>query len=705
MRTTPFALLLLLPPVGFLPPAAAQVDPGAAKPPVAKKIPKTDTLHGETRVDNYYWLRKKTDSAVLAYLEAENAYTAAVMKPTETFQETLYKEMLGRIKQTDLSVPYRLGNYWYFSRTEKGKQYPIQCRKRGSLQAGEEVTLDLNELAKGHKFFNMALYAVSDDAHLLAYSTDITGFREYTLYVKDLRTGKLLADRIPKVVGAVWAADNKTLFYATEDAAKRPYRLYRHVLGTTKDDLVYEEKDELYRIFPSRTRDRAYLLAESRSSTTTEVRYLASDRPKGQWRVLLAREPDHRYTVEHRAGRFYIRTNKGAKNFRLVTAPVADPRPKNWKELIPHRKDVLLEFVNLFTGHCVVSEREAGLQHLRVIDLETDKQHRVKFNEPVYSVMPDPNPEFKTTAFRFRYNSLVTPASVVEYDLKTRRRKVLKQTEVLGGYDPAKYISERIFARAVDGTRIPVSLVYKKGVKRDGKSPLLLYGYGAYGFSLPVAFAAQRLSLLDRGVIYAMAHIRGGKEMGEEWHDQGKMLFKRNTFTDFIAAAEHLIAHKYTARDRLVIQGGSAGGLLIGAVVNMKPDLVKAAVLEVPFVDVINTMLDESLPLTVQEFLEWGNPKVKKEYDYIKTYCPYTNITARSYPALLVRTSLNDSQVMYWEPAKYVAKLRATKTDKNVLLLRINMAAGHGGASGRYDKLKETAFIYAFILNQMAIAK
>ncbi len=686
-------------------PAESQLDLNAARPPVADKVPRQETLHGETWVDHYYWLREKANPKVTAYLEAENAYTVAVMKPTEAFQEALYQEILGRIQETDLTVPYRLDGFWYYSRTEAGKQYPINCRKRGSLDGQEEVTLDLNELAKGHKFLSRGAYAVSDDTHLLAYSTDVTGFRHYTLSIKDLRTGALLPDRIEKVNAVAWAADNKTLFYVTEDAAKRPYRLYCHTLGNPKDELVYEEKDELYRLSVRRSRDKTYLYAVSESSTTSEVRYLSADRPTESPRVVLPREDDHKYQVHHRDGLFYLRTNKDAKNYRLVTAPAADPRPSNWKELIAHRPAALLEAVDVFARHAVVAEREGGLPKLRVLDLGTGKDHTMAFPEPVYSVFAHTNPEFQTTAFRFNYQSLVTPASVFEYDLNSRKRTLLKQTPVRGGYDAGQYTSERIHATAADGTRIPISLVYRKGVKRDGSAPLLLYGYGAYGASLPVAFQSARLSLLDRGVIYAMAHIRGGKEMGETWHDQGKMLSKRNTFTDFIAAADHLVAAKYTTRDRLAIQGGSAGGLLIGAVVNQRPDLCKAAVLQVPFVDVINTMLDASLPLTVQEFLEWGNPRNKAEYDYLKSYCPYTNLAARDYPALLVQTSFNDSQVMYWEPAKYVAKLRATKTDRNPLLLKTNMAAGHGGASGRYDALREQAFTQAFVLSQLGITK
>jgi oligopeptidase B len=684
---------------------AGRLATDKATPPVAKKVPKETILHGDKRVDNYYWLREKSNPEVIDYLKAENAYTDTVTKPIEGFQETLYKEILGRIKQTDLSVPYRLGDYWYYTRTEKGKQYLIQCRKQGSMDGAEQVCLDLNELAKGQKFLGMGAFVVSDNGNLLAYSTDVTGFRQYTLHVKDLRTGEMLPDKIDKVNSVLWAADNQTIFYVTEDAAKRPYRLYRHVLGNAKDDLVYEEKDELYRIAARRSRDKAYLLMASASSNTTEVRYMPSDRPTDVLHVILPREGEHKYQVDHRDGLFYLLTNKDAKNFRLVTAPVAEPGSEHWKEIIPHRKDVFLEGINVFAGHAVVTERENGLEKLRVFDLKTGKENFVNFPEPAYSVFADANPEFNTDVFRYRYQSLVTPSSVYDYDLNTGKTTLRKRTEVLGGYDPAQYTSERIYATASDGAKIPISLVYKKGMQRDGSNPAYLYGYGAYGASIPVGFSPDRLSLLDRGMIFAMAHIRGGKEMGEVWHDQGKMMFKKNTFTDFIAAGDHLVAQKYTSHDRLAIAGGSAGGLLIGAVLNLRPDLCKVAVLQVPFVDVINTMLDESLPLTVGEFLEWGNPKIKEQYEYMKSYCPYTNLAAKDYPAILVRTSLNDSQVMYWEPAKYVAKLRTLKTDKNVLLLKINMAAGHGGSSGRYDALKETAFTDAFVLTQLGISK
>jgi oligopeptidase B len=676
---------------------------GPPKPPVAKQVPWTATVHGDTRTDPFHWLREKTNPEVIAYLEAENAYSTAVLKPTDRLRETLYKEMVGRIKQTDLSVPVRDGGYLYYTRTEEGKQYPIVCRKKGGPDAPEQVLLDGNELAKGHKFFSLGARHVSDDGNRLAYTTDTTGFREYRLFIQDLRTGERRPVGPGKVASAAWAADNATLFYVTEDAAKRPHRLYRHSLDTpdARDELLYDEKDELFRLSVRRSHDKKYLFAVSASTTSDEARSLPSDQPGGPFTVVMPREPDHEYSVDHRDGRFYIRTNKGAKNFRLVTAPVADASPTNWTELVPHRPDVLLEGELLFQDHAVFQEREAGLPHLAVHDFANGRTKRIDFPEPVYSASPDENPEFNATALRFRYSSLVTPDSVYEYDLGSGRRTLLKRTEVLGGYDPANYQSERVWATAPDGTRVPIALVYKKGVKRDGSAPLLLYAYGSYGSTLPVGFNSPRVSLLDRGVIYAQASIRGGSDLGRAWYEQGKLLKKKNTFTDFIACADYLVAEKYTARDKLAIQGGSAGGLLIGAVLNLRPDLCRAAVLEVPFVDVVNTMLDPTLPLTVQEYLEWGNPNVKAEYEYIKSYCPYTNLAAKAYPAMLVRTSLNDSQVMYWEPAKYVARLRSLRTDRNPLLFVVNMAGGHGGSSGRYDRLREIALTDAFLLDQV----
>ena len=675
------------------------------RPPTAARTPHAEVLHGERCQDDYFWLRQKDDPEVVAYLQAENAYATAMLKPTEPFQEALYAEMLARIKEDDQSVPYRQGRHFYYSRTERGKQYPIYCRRAGSLEAPEEVTLDLNVLAEGHPFLSLGVFTANDEGHLLAYSLDYTGFREYTLFVKNLRTGALLPDRVDRVSSAAWAADGATIFYVTEDHAKRPYRLVRHRLGSAGGDdaLLYEETDELFRLGVWRSRSRAFVLAASRSFTSAEARFLPAADPTGTWRVLAPREKDHEYDVDHGGGFFYIRTSGGGRrNFRLVRAPVSDPRPERWEELIPHRETVMLEDVDVFADYYVAHEREEGLIGLRVTDLREGASHHVQFPEPTYEVSPEANAEFEAAAYRLRYESLITPPSVYDYDVAARRLRLLKRAEVLGGYDPARFRSERLHATAPDGTRIPISFVARADTPRDGSNPLDLVGYGAYGISYPVAFSSNRLSLLERGVSVAIAHIRGGGELGKRWHDRGRMLTKINTFTDFIAAAEFLIAEGYTAPNRLTIEGGSAGGLLMGAVLNMRPELFRAAVLRVPFVDVINTMLDEALPLTVGEFEEWGNPKIREHYEYMKRYCPYTNAGGRRYPAMLVRTSLNDSQVMYWEPAKYVAKLRATAiVDGGPLIFRINMDAGHGGASGRYDALRESAFDYAFILTQL----
>ena len=674
-------------------------------PPVAKKISKADVLHGEARQDDYFWLREKDTPEVLAYLREENAYTGELMKPTEAFQEALFQEMLARIKEDDSTVPYRRGAHFYYSRTEKGKQYPIYCRKVGSLDAPEEVTLDLNALAAGHPFFSLGASTVSDDGHLLAYSTDITGFREYTLYVKDLRTGALLPGTIEKVASVAWAADNMTIFYVTEDEAKRPYRFWRHRPGIAGSDLVYEETDALFRIGVERSRSRAFLFLGAGSFTSSEWRYLPAHEPAAVWQMLMPREKDHEYAVEHGGDSFYIRTNGGGRrNFRLVSAPVDDPRPERFTELIPHRDEVMLEDVEVFANQYVTHEREDGLIRLRITMLASGAEHHVEFPEPTYEVSADANAEFITRMYRFRYQSLITPASVFDYDVHSRERTLLKQTEVLGGYDPTRYRSERLHATAPDGVQVPISLVYRTGTPRDGTAPLYLTGYGAYGMPYPVSFSSNRLSLLDRGYTIAIAHIRGGGELGKRWHDAGRMMNKRNTFTDFIAAADHLVKEGYTATERLVIEGGSAGGLLIGAVLNLRPDLCHAAILRVPFVDVISTMLDESLPLTVGEFEEWGNPKIREQYEYMKSYCPYTNLAARSYPEILVRTSRNDSQVMYWEPAKWVAKLRALNAGAPAALFKINLDAGHGGASGRYDYLREIAFDYAWVLGDSRAA-
>jgi oligopeptidase B len=671
---------------------------------MAEKKTKTTNIHGDTLVDDYFWLREKNSPAVMAYLHTEDDYAQSVMKHTAALQEKLYNEMLSHIKQTDTNVPYRWGNYFYYTRTEEGKQYPIFCRKKGSTEAPEEVVLDENELAQGQKFMSVGVFVPSDDGNLLAYSTDNTGYRQYTLQVKDLRTGQLFPEKIERVNDVSWANDNKTFFYVTEDAVtKRSDKFFRHVLSTDKNDLIYEEKDELFDIGTGRSRDKAVIFLEIASKTSTEVRYLLEAEPNSELKVILPRAPEHEYDVDYRDKLFYIRTNKGAKNFRIVTAPLSDPSEKNWKEFVAHRPAVKVEGISLFRDHAVLSEWENGLQQLEVINFKTNKHNRIQFPEPVYSAGLAQNREYDTTVVRYGYNSLVTPYSVFDYDMNTGKSTLLKQTEVPGGFDRMNYKSERVFATASDGTKIPLSIVYRKGVKLDGSAPLLLYGYGSYGISIPPTFSSSRLSLLDRGVIFAIAHIRGGGELGEEWRQAGRMMNKMNTFTDFIASAEALINMKYTSKDRLVIQGGSAGGLLMGAVSNLRPDLFKAVVSQVPFVDVLNTMLDATLPLTTSEYIEWGNPNEKPAYEYMKKYSPYDNIAKKNYPAMLVKVSVNDSQVPYWEGTKLVAKLRAMKTDNNPLLLKVNFGAGHGGASGRYDALRETAFDYAFMLWQMGV--
>jgi len=676
-----------------------------AKPPAARKVPRVEVVHGDRREDDYFWMRDRADPQVAAHLEAENAYADAVMEPAATLQQALYKEMLARIKETDLSVPYRDGRYLYYSRTEEGKQYPILCRKRESLESPEEVTLDLNALAEGQRFFSLGAYAVSDDGSLLAYSTDLTGFREYTLQIKDLRTGELFPERIEKSASVSWAGDEATLFYTVEDAAKRPYRLYRHVVGAASADaLLYEETDELFRIFAGRSRSRAFVFLVAASHTTTEVRYLPAGQPDGPWKTIAPREHEHEYDVEHHADRFFIRTNDAGRNFRLVWAPVEDPRRKNWRDVVPHRPDVMLEGLEVFRDHYVLLERADGLPRMRVTDLRRGDTHDIDFPEPAYSAYPGTNAEFDTTVFRYTYESLVTPHSVLDYDMEARKSTLLKEQPVLGGYDRSRYQSERLLVAAPDGVKVPVSLVYRRGSRRDGSHPMLLTGYGSYGFPFPVGFSSNRLSLLDRGFVFAIAHVRGGGELGKAWHDEGRMLNKRNTFSDFMAVAEHLRAEGYTSSERLVVEGASAGGLLMGAVANMRPELFKVVVSKVPFVDVINTMLDASLPLTAGEWEEWGDPRRREHYEYMKTYCPYTNVERKAYPIMLVKTSFNDSQVMYWEPAKYVAKLRDLKTDDNVLLLKTNMDGGHGGASGRYDYLREVAFDFAFILTRLGIS-
>jgi oligopeptidase B len=677
-------------------------------PPVAKKVAHVSEVNGHKMVDDYFWLRDKPNPEVRTYLEAENVYTDAVMKPTEAFQKKLYSEMLGRIKETDVEVPYKEGDYFYYVRTEAGKQYPIRCRRKGSMDAPEEVLLDVNELAKGQAFMTVAAFAVSPDGNQLAYSYDNTGFRQFTLAMKDLRTGKTLTDHAERVGSVVWASDNKTIFYTQEDAvSKRQYRLYRHTAGTTETDpVVYEEKDERFEVEAGKPRSQAYIFLMCASHTTSEARYIPADQPTAEFKVMEPRKQGMEYYPDHNGESFYIRVNDTGRNFRLVKTPVGDPGSSNWKEVVAQDPKVMLDDTDFFKNYYVLYERENGLPQIRVSDLRSGQSRRIDFPEPAYAAYSYVNKVYDTTEFRYGYQSPITPASVFAYDMEKGTSALLKQKEVPGGYDRTKYQVEQIYAPAADGVKVPISVVHLRGAKLDGKGPLYLYGYGSYGISIDMFFNSNIFSMVDRGVVTAVAHIRGGGEMGKSWHDAGRMMNKRTTFTDFIASAEYLVGHGYGSKDRLVIEGRSAGGLLMGAVLNMRPDLFKAALVGVPFVDVMNTMLDESLPLTVGEFEEWGNPKEATAFDYMMTYSPYDNVAAKPYPDMLVKTSFNDSQVMYWEPAKYVAKMRAMRTDHNTLILKTNLSpAGHGGASGRYDRLHEAAFDYAYILREMGVAE
>jgi oligopeptidase B len=684
----------------------------SAQPPTARRQQTVNTFHGHRLTDDYAWLREKTSPEVIAFLEQENAYTRAVMKPTEELQAKLYDEMLSHIKETDVSVPFRDKDYFYYSRTEQGAQYPIYCRKHGSLEAKEEVMLDMNQLAAGESFMALGALTVSDDGNLLAYSTDTTGFRQYTLHIKDLRSGEVLADQAQRVGSVVWTADNRTLFYTVEDEeTKRQFQLYRHVVlePQDKDALVYEEADERFNVGAGRTRDGKYIVLESASHTTSEEQFLPADDPQGSWTLIEPRRENIEYSSDHREGLWYIRVNDTARTFRLVTAPVATPGRAYWRELIPHRDDVMLEELELFQSFAVLVERSNGLPHLKVRFFDNQgffvgPSPDIAFPEPTYSAHPHVNREFVTDTFRYGYQSLVSPTSVYEYNVSTGQSTLLKELEVPGGFDRSLYLSERLFATAQDGARIPISIVYRRDKKGSGTNPLYIYGYGSYGYALPVGFNSNRLSLLDRGFVLAYAHIRGGGDMGKPWHDAGRLMNKMNTFTDFIAVTEYLTAQGYGDPGRVAMEGGSAGGLLMGAVANLRPDLYRAVLSHVPFVDVMNTMLDPTLPLTIGEYEEWGDPNQPDAFAYMLRYSPYDNLDRKAYPAMLVKTSLHDSQVMYWEPAKYVAKLRTLKTDDNLLLRETNMSAGHGGASGRYDYLKEIALDYAFLLQELGSA-
>ena len=680
---------------------------GELQPPVAKIIPKELEIHGHVRIDNYHWLRERENPEVIAYLKAENDYTAKVMAHAEALQNTLFEEIKGRIKQTDTSVPYKEDDYFYYTRYEESKEYPIYSRKKGSLDSPEEIMLDVNVMAEGHSFFSVRGLAVSFGQDLLAFATDTVSRRIYTLYFKNLTTGEIYSDEIPNVTGNVaWANDNKTLFYAKKDLTTlRSYQIYRHELGTdpAEDELVYQEDDDTFSCYVFKTKSKRFLMIVSSQTLSTEVRYLEADDPRGEFTVFLERKRGHEYDLDHYGEKFYIRTNDRAENFRLMETPITATGRENWKEVIPHREDVLLSSFELFRDHLVLQERKEGLIYLRIINWDGSGEHYLDFGEPAYLAYISTNPDANTQILRYGYTSMTTPNSIYDYDMVTREKVLLKQDEVLGDFDPNDYQTERLHATARDGVKVPVSIVYRKGIQNDGSSPLLLYGYGSYGSSTNATFSASLLSLLDRGFVYAIAHIRGGQEMGRQWYENGKLLKKKNTFTDFIDCAEYLIEEGYTNRDRLFAMGGSAGGLLMGAVLNMRPDLFKGIVTRVPWVDVVTTMLDPDVPLTTSEYDEWGDPNQKEYYDYMLSYSPYDQVQAKDYPHLLVTTGLHDSQVQYWEPAKWVAKLRALKTDQNRLVLKTNMEAGHGGASGRYQRYRETAFYYAFLLDLAGI--
>jgi oligopeptidase B len=672
-----------------------------------KKIPTQLEKHGQVRVDDYYWLRERENSEVIRYLNEENARTAQEMAHTGDLEEKLFEEIKGRFKQTDMSVPYRRDDYYYYTRYEQGKEYPLYARKRGSLDQPEEIMLDANALAEGHEFFSMGGSAVSSGQDILAYAIDTQGRRIHTAYLKNLLTGEILPDVLSNVTeNLVWANDNKTLFYAKQDETTlRQYQIYRHVLGTdpAADQLVYQEDDETFVAYIFKTKSKKFLMIVSVHTNSQEYRYLEADKPFGEFRIFLPRRREHEYHVDHFQDRFIVRTNDDAKNFRLMWTPIDRPAGEHWQEIVPHRSDVYLGDFELFRDHLVLEERSRGLTQIRIISWSGGADHYLEFAEPAYRANLNVNLQFDTPTVRFEYTSMKTPLSIFDYDMKTRQRTLLKQEEVLGGFTPDDYVTERLYAPTPDGTLIPLSLLYRKGARRTGDNPLLLYGYGSYGASIDAAFSSPRLSLVDRGFVYVIAHVRGGQEMGRQWYEDGKLLKKKNTFTDFIAAAEFLIREKFTAPEKLFAMGRSAGGLLMGAAANMRPDLFAGIVAEVPFVDVVTTMLDASIPLTTGEYDEWGDPNQKEFYDYMLSYSPYDNVERQAYPAMLITGGLHDSQVQYWEPAKWAARLLERKTDDRRILLKTNMEAGHGGASGRFRRHRETAFSYLFLLDLAGI--
>ncbi len=675
------------------------------KAPIAKKSPAELEKHGDVRIDNYFWMNQREDPEVISYLEAENEYNEKMTSHTKEFQSELFEEMKSRIKEDDRSVPYKLNGYWYITRFEKGFDYPIYSRKKETLEAKEEIMFNVNAMAEGFDYYSLGGLNVSPDNKLVAFGTDTVSRRKYTIRIKNLETGEIYKEEIKNTTGgSTWANDNKTLYYTKKDPQTlRSYRIYKHILGTDpkEDELVYEEKDETYNTYVYKSKSRKYIIIGSHSTLTTEYRVLDADKPEGEFKVFQPRVRGLEYSISHFGDHFYVVTNKDeATNFKLMKTPVDKTGKEHWIDVISHRKDFLLEDIDIFKEYLVVSERNNGLNRIRIIKWDGSKEFYIPFDNETYTAYTSINPDFETDLLRYTYNSLTTPTSVVEYNMKTGDKKVLKEQEVLGGkFNKNNYISERRWATAEDGTKIPVSLVYRKGTKLDGNSPLLQYAYGSYGSTIDPYFSSTRLSLLDRGFIYAIAHIRGGEYLGREWYEDGKLFSKKNTFTDFIDVSKFLIKENYTSSSHLYAMGGSAGGLLMGAIVNMAPNLYNGVISAVPFVDVVTTMLDDSIPLTTGEYDEWGNPNSKEYYEYMKSYSPYDNVKPQEYPNMLVTTGLHDSQVQYWEPAKWVAKLRELKTDDNVLLLHTNMDAGHGGASGRFEALKEVAEEYAFLLD------
>ncbi len=678
-----------------------------AEPPVAKIEATELTIHGDTRIDNYYWLKDRDSSYVIEYLEAENDYTQSVMKDTEQLQKDLYEEMLSRIKQTDNSVPYLQNGYYYYTRYEEGKEYPIYCRKKETLEAEEEIMLDGNEMAEGYAYFQIGGLSVSENNKTLAFSVDTVSGRNYTIKFKNLETGHILEDEIANTSGgSTWAADNKTVFYSAKDETLRPFKILKYHLDSKENTAVYEEKDPTFNVFVYKTKSRKFLVIGSSATKSSEYRILEADRLDEDFRVFEPRQDDMLYGIDHYKDKFYVRTNWDAKNFRLMETPLEKTSSDNWTEVIPNREDILFEGFELFADYLVLQERKLGLTKLRVINQKTKDEHYIDFEEETYSADIGTNRNFDTDVLRYQYTSLTTPASTFDYDMSKKEKELMKQQEVLGDFDKNDYKAERIWAEAPDGTKVPVSLVYKKDTfKNDGSNPLWIQAYGSYGYSSDPYFSTARLSLLDRGFVWAVAHVRGGQELGRYWYEEGKLLNKKNTFTDFIACTEYLQAQKYGSPEKTFALGGSAGGLLIGAVINMKPEIYKGAIAAVPFVDVVTTMLDESIPLTTGEYDEWGNPNDEEYYKYILSYSPYDNVEEKDYPNVLVTTGYHDSQVQYWEPAKWVAKLRARKTDDNLLLLHTNMKFGHGGASGRFERLKEVALEYAFAFKLAGIEK